>query len=169
MSRRPAPLFHEEQAFRQHKVLFLLAILPAGFLIVSIWQVALGHPLGTHPLSNGNVIGWTGFLWLLYLRLITLKLVTNVEAARLTVSIGGLWSVRKISLAQIRNVEVVTYDPAIDYGGYGIRLARKGRAYIAAGNQGVRLTPAKGMKVLVGSQRPQELFKAIAASGTRVT
>jgi hypothetical protein len=119
------------------------------------------------------VIGWTVFLWLLYLRLITLKLVTNVEAGRLTVSIGGLWSVRKISLAQIRNVEVVTYNPVIDYGGYGIRLARKGRAYIAAGDQGVRLTPAKGMKVLVGSQRPQELFKAIAdsggESGTRVT
>jgi len=167
MSRRTPPLFREEQAFRQPRVRFLLAILPTGFLVVLIWQVGLGHPLGKHPLSNGNVIGWTVFLWLVYLRLITMKLVTEVGGGNLSLSMGGLWSIRKIPLAEIRKVEVVTYDPVLDYGGYGIRLTPKGRAYIARGDRGVRLTPTKGMKILVGSQRPQELLQAAQSLAAR--
>ena len=44
-----------------------------------IWQVILGHPWGKQPMSNANVIGWTMFLWLIYFRLITVRLVTEVR------------------------------------------------------------------------------------------
>jgi hypothetical protein len=163
MSHKSPPLFYEKQIFKHSRVRYLLAILPAAFLLLLIWQVILRHPTGRQPLSNGNVIGWTVFLWLVYLRLITLKLVTEVHAGNLHLSMHGLWSIRKIPLAGIGSAEVVIYDPVKDYGGYGIRLSPRGRAYIASGNRGVRLTLMKGMKVLVGSQRPQELAQAIAA------
>ena len=104
------------------------------------------------------------FLWLIYLRLITVKLVTEVHLGDLRLSMHGLWSIRKIPLAGIGSAEIVTYDPVKDYGGYGIRLSPRGRAYIASGNRGVRLTLMKGMKVPLGSQRPQELAQAIAAA-----
>lgn len=164
MSRKAPPLFYEQQGFKQRRVRYLLAIMPAAFLLLLIWQVILGHPTGHRPLSNGNVIGWTVFLWLIYLRLITMKLVTEVHTGDLRLSMHGLWSIRKIPLAGIGSAEVVTYDPVKDYGGYGIRLSPRGRAYIASGDRGVSLTPTKGMKVLVGSQRPQELAQAIAAA-----
>jgi hypothetical protein len=164
MARKSPPLFREEQGVRQPRVWALLAILPTGFLLLLIWQVLLGHTVGTRQVSNGNVIGWTIFLWLVYLRLVTVKFVTKVEPGKLSISLRGLWTLRKIRLADIRNFEAVTYDPEKDYGGYGIRLSRRGRAYIASGDRGVRLKLADGGKILIGSQRPKELAEALVTA-----
>lgn len=149
---------------RQPRIRALTAILPTAFTLLLIWQVVLGHKIGEHPMSSGNVIGWAIFLWLVYLRLITTKMVTRVEPGRLSVSMRGLWTLRKISLNEVGKTEVVSYRPVEDYGGYGVRLTKRGRAYIAGGDRGVRLTFTKGGKVLIGSQRPEELAKAIAAA-----
>jgi hypothetical protein len=59
--------------------------------------------------------------------------------------------------------EVVTYQPVEDYGGC-IRLTKRGRAYIASGDRGVRLFFAKGGGILIGSQQPERLAQAIAAA-----
>lgn len=168
MSGKGAALFREEQKIRQPRVWALVAILPGAFTLLLIWQVVLGHKAGEHPMTNGNVIGWTIFLWLVWLRLVTFRLVTKVVRGQLTVSMGGWWTVRRIALSEIGRTELVTYRPIEDYGGYGIRLTKRGRAYIASGDRGVRLTFAKGGKMLVGSQRPDELARAIAAASNRV-
>jgi len=159
-----ARLFREDQAIRQPRVWGLVAILPAGFTLLLIWQVWLGHQTGPHPMTNSNVIGWTIFLWLIWLRLITVKLRTTVEPDRISIRLRGLWNVRRISAADVSKTEIVSYRAVEDYGGYGIRLTKRGRAYIASGDRGVRLTFAKGGKILIGSQHPEELAKAIAAA-----
>jgi hypothetical protein len=126
-----------------------------------IWQVILGHTWGKHPMSNGDVIGWTIFLWLVYFRLITVRLVTEVQNGKLTVALQGLWRSRRVPLTDIHSVEVATIDPVRDYGGYGIRSTRQGKAYIAAAKTGVRLTLASGEKLVVGTERPEELVTAV--------
>jgi hypothetical protein len=161
MSSRAQPLFREQQSFRQRRVFILLAIPPGAILVLLVWQVILGHPWGTKPMSNARVIGWTVFLWLVYLRLVTVRLVTHVGPSELSVGMRGLWRERRIPLNEIKSAKVVTYDAARDYGGYGIRTTRRGKAYIAGGNRGVRLELVKGAAVLVGSARPEELLKAI--------
>ena len=155
------PFFHEEQAFRQRRVRILLAIPPAAMLLILVWQVLLGHPWGTKPVSNASVIGWTVFIWLVYLRLVTVRLVTHVVPGKVSVGMRGLWRERHIPLNEIKTAKVVTYDAARDYGGYGIRTTRRGKAYIAGGNRGVRLELAKGGAVLIGSARPEQLLAAI--------
>jgi len=155
------PFFREEQIFRQRRVRILLAIPPAAMLLILVWQVLLGHPWGTKPVSNASVIGWTVFLWLVYLRLVTVRLITHVRPSELSVGMHGLWRERHIPLTEIKSAKVVTYDAARDYGGYGIRTTRRGKAYIAGGNRGVRLELVKGAAVLIGSARPEELLKAI--------
>jgi hypothetical protein len=57
---------------------------------------------------------------------------------------------------------VVSFDPVRDWGGYGVRVTRRGRAYLAGGNQGVELETGRGL-VLIGSRRPAELARAITA------
>jgi hypothetical protein len=162
MRSKPAPLFQEQQAFRQPRVWFLLAILPTGFLLLLVWQVLLGHSVGERPLTNGSVIGWTIFMWLVYLRLITVRLGVKVDAGELSIGMRGLWNVRKIPVGKIASAHVVTYKPVEDYGGYGIRSTGRDRAYIANGDRGVRLTLVSGGKVLIGSQRPEALAKAVS-------
>jgi hypothetical protein len=164
-----ATIFHEEQRFRLKRQRVLLAIPPVSMTLLVIWQVILGHPWGMQPLSNNSVIGWTIFLWLVYLRLVTVRLVTEVRLAELAVAMRGLWRARRIPLGEIKSAKIVTYDPARDYGGYGIRTTRSGTAYIASGNRGVRLELAKGGTVLIGSENPEELVSAIKGYGTRVS
>ena len=55
-----------------------------------------------------------------------------------------------------------TYRP-IEHGGWGIRHGRMGKAYNARGNRGVQIHLTQGRKLLIGSQRPDELDQAIAA------
>ena len=51
----------------------------------------------------------------------------------------------------------MTYSPLAEYGGWGIKWGRSGLALNARGDRGVRLTLTDGRRVLVGSQRPEEL------------
>ena len=108
-------------------------------------------------MSNGNVIGWTIFLWAIFFRLITVRLVTEARDGELVISLRGFWRSRRILLNEIRSAEVISYDPIRDYGGYGIRTGHFGKAYIAAGTRGVRIKLANRATFIVGSQRSEEL------------
>lgn len=131
---------------------------------VLIWQVVLGRPLGKNPMSNGNVIFWTIFLWLIYFRLITIRLVTDVKNGQLAIKMRGAWRTRRVALSDIQSTEVIDHDPARDYGGYGVRFTREGKAYIASGGLGVKLILKNGEKVIIGSRRPNDLVSALHQS-----
>jgi hypothetical protein len=161
MSSRGEPVFHEIQSFRLKRVRILLAIPPVGMLLLLIWQVILGHPWGRQPASNASIAGWTIFLWLVYLRLVTVRLVTEVRTGEISVAMRGFWRERRIPLSQIKAAQAVTYDAARDWGGYGVRTTRRGKAYIAGGNRGVRLSLANGGMLLIGSERPEELVACL--------
>lgn len=163
MSRRSEPLFHEVQSIRLARLRVLLAIPPLAMLVLLVWQVILGHPWGATPLSDASVIGWTLFLWLVYLRLVTVRLVTDIRSGRLSVAMRRFWRERYIPVKEIKSAKVISYDPGRDYGGYGIRTTRRGKAYIAGGNRGVRLELVNGGAVLIGSERPEELASVISS------
>jgi hypothetical protein len=112
-------------------------------------------------MSNASVIGWTIFLWIVYLRLLTVRLVTEVRDRELIVKMRGLWRAHRVLLVNIPSAEVVDFDPIRDYGGYGIRSNREGKAYIANGNGGVRLKLSDGSSLVVGSQRANALASVL--------
>lgn len=141
-----------------------LATPPCFMLGILIWQVFLGHPWGKHTMTNGDVIGWTVFLWLLYFRLITVRLVTEVREGALVIKMRGLWRVRRVPLDRIQSVQTIGHDIARDYGGYGFRSTREGKAYVASGSQGVQVTLTNGERFVVGSQRPGDLARTLRAS-----
>ena len=69
---------------------------------------------------------------------------------------------RAVPITNIHAIEVVQYRPIVDYGGWGIRAGRDGeRVLNARGNRGVRLELADGTRLLIGSQRPEELAETI--------
>jgi len=163
MSRKSEPLFHEEQGLAQARVKIALATVPLICLGLIAWQIVLGHPWGRRPVSNTGLIGWTIILGLVYWRLITVKLVTDLGPDKLSISMRGLWRVHHVPLALIENVEVVTFDAAKDFGGFGMRSVGRTKAYVARGCHGVRLKLNRGAAVVIGSQRADELAGAIQA------
>jgi hypothetical protein len=68
---------------------------------------------------------------------------------------------RKIPYADIRSAEARQYSPLGEYGGWGIRYGRSGKAYNVSGNEGVQLELASGERLLIGSRRAAELADAI--------
>jgi hypothetical protein len=168
VSGKAKPLFHEEQRFSQPRLRILTAIPPIAMLLLVIWQVVLGHPFGNAPLSNGSVVGWTIFIAIVYVRLNTVKLVTDVLPGELVIAMRGLWRSYHIALKGVQSVKVVSFDPVDDWGGYGRRSTSRGRAYIAGGNRGVELEFSIGGVVVIGSDRPEELERCIVAQLSRV-
>jgi hypothetical protein len=159
-------LFREEQRFRQRRQRWMLAIPPAGVSLVAFGQVVLHHPFGLHPMSNAGIVGLAIFLWLVYLRLITVRMVTEVTERALVLKFHGLWRKRRVPFSAIASARAVTYDAARDYGGYGIRSSSEDRAYIVSGDRGVRIQLADGSQLLVGSGQPEALADAIARART---
>ena len=74
-------------------------------------------------------------------------------------------SYRKFVRQDIEEYYACEYRPIRDYGGWGIRYGLKGKAYNVSGKKGVQLVFKSGKRLLVGSQRPEELVKAIDSIG----
>ncbi|HET6897964.1 MAG TPA: hypothetical protein VFK70_06445 [Vicinamibacteria bacterium] len=68
---------------------------------------------------------------------------------------------RTIAPARIARWEARTYRPIREYGGWGLRFGPRGRAYNVSGDRGVELTLDNGKRVLIGSQRSDDLAAAI--------
>jgi hypothetical protein len=164
MGGRPQIQFHEVQPLRQWHARILLAFPPAALLIIAVRQLVFHRPWGNPPLSNGSVIFLTVLLLAVYIRLITVRLVTDLRSGELSVGLRGLWRRKRVPLDTIRSATAVQYDPIGEYGGYGIRSGARGLAYIASGNRAVQLELKDGRRLLVGSQHAEELALKIMQS-----
>ena len=164
-----APVFREVQRFRQVWVWAVVLALSGLMWYAAVVQLVFRRPFGTNPMPDGVLI----VFWLLFgagmpaLFLYT-RLITEVRRDGVYLRYLPFHRrFRKIAFEDIKDYEVQTYRPLRDYGGWGIRYGAKGKAYNVSGNQGVQLEFVKGGRLLIGSQRPQELWQAIRAGAGR--
>jgi hypothetical protein len=69
---------------------------------------------------------------------------------------------KSIPFEAIEKMEVVTYNPIFDYGGWGIRFGGMNTiCYNTMGNKGLMIYKKNKEKVLIGTQKPLELEKII--------
>ncbi|MGM1428701.1 hypothetical protein ACS126_05550 [Sphingobacterium lactis] len=67
---------------------------------------------------------------------------------------------RQISWDSIAHAYLRTYDIS-DFGGWGYRVGRQGKAYNAKGKDGLQLVMKDGSQLMIGTQHPEELKKLI--------
>ena len=109
------------------------------------------------PLTIGVVIIFVvGLTYLFY----TMKLITEVRDDDLCVQFFPL-SRQVISFDSVTSCEVRTYNPIKEYGGWGIRYGKRGKAYNVSRNRGVQIEFHAGKPLLIGSKKPEELERAI--------
>jgi hypothetical protein len=157
-------IYREVQRFRQPWLWLLIA----GIFGVTVWgfaqQIILGRPFGQNPASD-TVVMIIAFVFGLAFPVLFLVANLTVE-----VRSDGLyyrffpfhWSFRRISAETLSKHEVHKYRPIRDYGGWGIRYGRSGKAYNVSGNRGVMLELSDGSRLLIGSQKPEDLANAIS-------
>jgi len=158
--------FHEEQGFEipwLKAFLGIVGTLSTCLLGYGIYQQSvLGLPFGNHPGPTwllGLVLGLQLLLFVgIFSMLHWMKLVTEVRDGYLFVMFKPFLD-RAIPIRDIRSAEPRTYRPIREYGGWGIRMGvlGYGKAYNAHGNRGVQLVLENGDKLLIGSQKPEDL------------
>lgn len=159
-------LFREVQKMNQIWVWLIIAI-PVIFSWYGAYQqLLLGKPFGDNPAPD-----WMMLLLFLAFGVLfpvffhSIKLVTEVRKDGLYIRFYPFHRSFKIfPFETIQSYEIRTYNPIIDYGGWGIRYGPKGKAYTTTGNRGLLFEFADGKKVkklMIGSQTPEKLSEAI--------
>jgi len=154
--------FREEQRFEWFwNLVTALPALLVGFGLFR--QIVLHKPIMDEP--GSSMLLWPAFgvtvatfIWFLGIRL-----VTEVRDDELWIRFYWLRPAHVIKWNEIAKVEAITYRPIRDFGGWGVRWAPRGILYNTRGNRGVRVYLTTGRRVLVGSQRADELAQAINA------
>ncbi len=92
-----------------------------------------------------------------------LHMTTEVAAGECQVSFGWIPTVRRrYSLSQVVQVEQVRYRAFRDHGFWGVHQLKNGECVLTArGSFAVRLHLTDGSRVLIGTQRPEELAAVI--------
>ena len=164
MSEKNNVTFHEEQQFRQPWVWII--IIPPTLIL---WYIALQELVFDNPVGNSNASDTALFLFwvllgiLLPLFFYKLKLITEVRENGLYIRFLPFHrSFKRIPLEQLKKHEVRTYRAITEYGGRGITWGPAGKAYNVSGNRGVQLEFTDGKRLLIGSQKPEQLDSAIA-------
>ncbi len=62
-----------------------------------------------------------------------------------------------ISWDKVESAEIRSFSPLKEYGGWGLRYNKFGKAYTIKGNQGLQLHLKDGKNILIGSNRAEEL------------
>jgi len=162
--------FVEVQRFTQRwlwiLLILMMLVLVAVFGYGMISQLIFDEPWGDRPVTDemllliGSVVLLfsIGMIYLFY----SLRLVTEVKEEGLYIRFYPFWS-KIIPYQSIQSCEARTYRPLREYGGWGIKVGRSGWAYNIIGNRGVQLVLLNGKRILVGSQRADELAQAIQA------
>ena len=154
-----ATLFEERQRFLSNAFLqAVLLVLLGAIAAFGLWQVgALGPSPIVALLVPALVLGLV----------LVMELHVVVRPGEVEVHMRPF--PRKVIPAdEVAEHAPRTYRPLLEYGGWGIRLGPRGWAYNVHGARGVQLQFRGGKRILIGSQRPEELSRAITeAKATR--
>ena len=152
------PIFEEHQKLRltwsMHTLFIATAII--GATAFGVLFAPFRNPL------IGGMILVAAVMTLVVPYFVLPGMTTRVDGEGVHLRFGTLpW--RTIAATTITTAETCAYNAFKEFGGYGMRLRQKGRddCYTISGDQGVRLTLQDGRKVLIGTQRRDELAAAL--------
>ena len=154
-------IFKEVQRFRQPWVWVILLSITGLMLYFLIKQLALGEPVGNNPAADWlliflAIVFGLGFPILFYFLNLTVEVRTD-----------GLYyryfpfhlSFKKITYDSMSKCEARSYSALKEYGGWGIRYGRHGKAYNVSGNQGVQLEFVNGENCYLDRKELESLLR----------
>jgi len=71
------------------------------------------------------------------------------------------WNKRAIPWSEIDQIYVRQYSPMREYGGWGMRYGRNGRAITMHGKYGIQLVKKDGKRILIGTEQPESVTRVL--------
>ena len=158
------PIFSETQRFKQWWIWMLLIAINILMIYGVFAQVLNGNTFGDKPATNSQLLIGTVISILITIFVLSFRLDTRIKTDGIHVRLFPLQiSFRFFPWKNLLKCYVRKYDPVKEYGGWGLRLGLfgKGTAYNISGNEGLQLEFTNGKKLLIGTQKPLEVSKAI--------
>ncbi|MDO9390599.1 MAG: hypothetical protein Q7U71_02375 [bacterium] len=156
-------IFTEEQRFGQ--IWLWLVLIGMDVAYFTMFFAQFFGPVPPRPSGPADLLGM-GLGVLLCLGItalfVSLKLTTRVTNQGISVQFIPLH--RKpvmFPFSDIGQYSVRTYRPIMEYGGWGIKRGPGGLAYNVSGNKGLQLVLKDGKRILIGTQKPEQLKSAI--------
>lgn len=146
-------LFSEQQFFRQWwiKLIFVLMYLPLFFIT------------NQEELSFSSSLILYSFIIVSTLWFFRLNLKTFISQNDILVVFDFIIYKHKktFNINDIQSLHIITYNPIMDCGGWGIKWWKNVRTYNVMGNIGLEIVLKNNKKYLIGTQEPKKLEKII--------
>jgi hypothetical protein len=161
-------LFTESQRFKQWWLwLILLGI--NGFFIYGLYeQVVAGQQFGNKPMSDTELFITCGLFFLFTILFFNFRLDTEIRSNGIYVRFFPIhFTYKYYPWSKISKLYIRQYSPIIEFGGWGIRLELfgKGKAYNISGDRGLQLIFTDNKKLLIGTNKPDELAQTLDKLG----
>jgi hypothetical protein len=156
-------IFTETQRFTQWW-LWLIIIGVAGLHVYGLYQqFYLGEPFGDNPASDEMLLVFSSIPVLLILFFVALRLDTRVDAEGVHYRFFPFQIKYKLKRwDELEKAYVREYKPIHEYGGWGIRGWGKDKARNVSGNMGLQLELKNGDRLLIGTQKGQEMESVVS-------
>lgn len=113
-------------------------------------------------MDPGDLLLGNGILLLVIFLLLGLRLDTEIRNDGVYVRFFPFaLRLKRYGWEEIEKAYVRPYKPLLEYGGWGIRYGRKGKALNVSGNMGLQLELKNGKKLLIGTRKPEVLQAVI--------
>ena len=143
-------IFYEKQQFRQVWI-WMILILILLILLIPIISGVFGVFLNIILLTIGYC-----FIWLFY----SMKLITEIKKDGIQITFTPFTNFI-IPFNKIRSYKIREYRPILEYGGWGIRFNRTGKAYTVSGKIGLQIELSNGKEILIGTENPDKLLQSL--------
>lgn len=159
-------LFREEQRFTQWWVWAVVVAGAAPLWVIGIAQLIPRKESDHHAAPTWLLLAvWAVCGVGIPLLFLLLKLATEVRADGIYVRFFPFHlRFRRFPFNELRAYAARIYHPITEYGGWGLRYGTSGKAYTVRGSHGLQLEFQNGTKLLIGSQRADDLFAAVRAA-----
>jgi hypothetical protein len=154
--------YQEKQNFRKPGIwIFVSAtMLPVnGVLLYGLYQqLVLGEPWGSEPNSDISLIVVTLVIMLfsaiIFWLIFTVKLVMEIKDKAVYYQFRP-FKVNSINFSDLLSWEVKSIKPIFGFGGFGLRITPKSKAYIINGKNALILKPKKGKQIVIDTINPE--------------
>jgi len=163
-------IYKETQSFKYTWSWYLM--IAVAVLMFSIFgrgfyqQIIMGSEWGDRPMSDASLIITMIFSVGLTAGIVVFisihKLVIQVDEGTVRYKFYPYFSqYRTLTSDKVKKLYVRKYKPILEFGGWGYRMRWKKKAFNIKGNWGLQIEFRDGKKLLLGTQKPKELDKAI--------
>lgn len=161
-------LFTERQRFKQWWLWLILLGINGLFLFGVFKQVVSGQQFGDKSMSNIGLLITAGLTILLTILFLNFRLDTLIKKDGIYVRFFpfhlkfNYYAWEKLTKSFVRQ-----YSPIAEYGGWGLRYGflGKGKAFNVSGDKGLQLEFTDHKKLLIGTNKPDELTEALKRVG----